>query len=137
MHADSLPAPAGPPYRIKSSLVIAQTDQLRVVDLTLAPGESVPWHRHPDSDDYIICLRGQLEVREGEPDCVTALQPLDRHVVAKGRPHATLNRSEQDCQFLIVQGPGRVAFQARPETGTGPALAPHVPQALDAGGAGA
>lgn len=117
MNAAALQPPASPPYRIKQSLVIAQTEQLRVIDLTLAPGESVPWHLHPDSDDYIICLRGRLEVRESAPECVTQLRALERHLVARGRPHATMNTSDLECQFLIVQGPGRVAFQPRPEPG--------------------
>src|ERR1700716_3144888 len=30
-------------YSIKRTLVIAETPELRVVDLTLAPGECVPW----------------------------------------------------------------------------------------------
>ena len=44
-------------YRIKQTLVLAELPELRVIDLTLAPGERVPWHLHPDNDDLFICLR--------------------------------------------------------------------------------
>ena len=38
-------------YTIKQTLVLAETPKLRIIDLTLAPGECVPWHLHPDNDD--------------------------------------------------------------------------------------
>ncbi len=115
MAQDSAQPQAGPPYRIKQSLVLARSEQMRVIDQTLAPGECVPWHLHPDTDDYIICLRGVLEVREKNPDRVTTLRPLERHLVPKQRPHTTVNAGAEDCQFLIVQGPGRVEFRALPQ----------------------
>lgn len=104
-----------PRYKIKQSLVIAQCAEMRAIDLTLAPGECVPWHLHPNSDDYIICLRGELQVRSVDPDRVTTLRPLERCVIPKARPHSTLNASSEECQFLIVQGPGRVEFCAIPD----------------------
>jgi len=102
-------------YRIKQTQVIAETPELRVIDLTLAPGECVPWHLHPDNDDYFICLRGLLEVRESHPERVTLLKPLGRHNVAKRVPHTAINASETECQFLIVQGPGRYDFKRLPK----------------------
>lgn len=104
-----------PLYKIKESLIIAQSADMRVIDQTLAPGECVPWHLHPDSDDYIICLRGELEVREISLERVTVLRPLERYLVPKRQPHTTVNTSAQECQFLIVQGPGRVEFRALPK----------------------
>jgi quercetin dioxygenase-like cupin family protein len=106
---------ANPRYKIKQSLVIAQCDEMRVIDQTLAPGECVPWHLHPLTDDYILCLRGELQVRCVDPDELTTLRPLEQFVIPKGRPHSTANASAGDCQFLIVQGPGRVEFCAIPE----------------------
>src|SRR6185369_4729313 len=69
----ALQPPVNPPYKIKQSLIIAQSAEMRVIDQTLDPGEAVPWHLHPESDDYIICLRGELEVREINPEKVTTL----------------------------------------------------------------
>jgi quercetin dioxygenase-like cupin family protein len=97
-------------YKIKRTSVIAETAELRVVDLTLAPGECVPWHLHPDNADFFICLTGTLEVREVNPERTTVLKPLDRYNVPKRVPHTAVNASIADCQFLIVQGPGRYDF---------------------------
>ena len=78
MKSPLLKALVNPLYKIKQSSVIAQCAEMRVIDQTLAPGECVPWHLHPTSVDYIICLRGELEVREVEPERVTTLRPF-RH----------------------------------------------------------
>jgi quercetin dioxygenase-like cupin family protein len=101
-----------PLYKIKQSLIIAQSAEMRVIDQTLAPGEAVPRHLHPESDDYVICLRGALEVREINPEKVTTLRALERCLIPKRRPHTTVNASTEECQFLIVQGPGHVEFRA-------------------------
>jgi len=98
-------------YTIKQTLVLAETPALRVIDLTLAPEQSVPWHLHPDNDDLFICLRGSFEIREVNPDRTTAMKPLDRHNVPRRVPHTAVNVSREECQFLIVQGPGRYDFK--------------------------
>jgi quercetin dioxygenase-like cupin family protein len=104
-----------PLYKIKQSLIIAQSAEMRVIDQTLAPGEAVPWHLHPETDDYVICLRGELQVREINPERVTTLRALERCLIPKRRPHTTVNASAEECQFLIVQGPGHVEFRALPK----------------------
>jgi mannose-6-phosphate isomerase-like protein (cupin superfamily) len=113
-------------YTITQTVVIAETPELRVIDLTLAPGECVPWHLHPDNDDLFICLRGTFEIREvlgggADSDRVTVMQPLDRHNVEKRVPHTAVNVSDAGCQFLIVQGPGRYDFKRLPKLDERPA----------------
>jgi len=105
-------------YTITQTLVIAETPELRIIDLTLAPGECVPWHLHPDNDDLFICLRGSFEIREvlgGDADRCTVMRALDRHNVEKRVPHTAVNVSDAACQFLIVQGPGRYDFKRLPK----------------------
>ena len=105
-------------YSIRQTRVIAETPELRVIDLTLAPGECVPWHLHPDNDDLFICLRGSFEIREvlgGDADRTTVLRALERHNVEKRVPHTAVNVSNAECQFLIVQGPGRYDFKRLPK----------------------
>lgn len=104
-----------PSYRIKQSLILAQCDGLCVIDQTLAPGECVPWHLHPETDDFIICLRGEVEIRELQPAKVTTLKPAERYRVVKRHPHSIVNASAQDCEFVIVEGPGPVESRAVPE----------------------
>ena len=110
----SIEALANPSYRIKQSLILAQCDSLRVIDQVLAPGECVPWHLHPDTDDLIICLRGEVEIRELKPAKVTTLKATQRYRVLKRQAHSTVNAFTEDFEILIVQGPGTVEFQAVP-----------------------
>ena len=114
MESTMLKPLVNPLYKIKQSLIIAQCAEMRVIDQTLAPGEAVPWHLHPTSADYIICLRGEVQVREINPDRVTTLRPLERCFIAEKQPHTTVNASSEECEFLIVQGPGKVEFRALP-----------------------
>jgi quercetin dioxygenase-like cupin family protein len=93
-------------YRIKDSVVLAQCDGFCVVDQTLAPGECVPWHLHPEADDYIICLRGEVEIRELQPAKVTTLKAAQRYRVLKRQPHTIVNATAEDCEFVVVEGPG-------------------------------
>ena len=115
-HAVPQSPPVGNPnYKVKRSVVIAQSDNMRVVDITLAPGECIPWHLHPDNEDYVIVLSGRVEIHEYHPDKVVKLGPHDRYVVPRRRPHTNVNASKRDCQFLVVQGPGKVEFQRLPK----------------------
>ena len=113
--------PASRNYTVKRSVVIAENDSMRVLDLTLAPGECIPWHLHPDNEDYVIVLRGTVEIREVNPDKRVTLGPLDRYVVPRRTPHTNVNVSAEDCQFLVVQGPGRVEFTRLPKLDDRPA----------------
>jgi uncharacterized RmlC-like cupin family protein len=45
------------------------------------------------------------------PERVTVMKPLGRYNVPKRVPHTAVNTSLADCQFLIVQGPGRYDFK--------------------------
>src|SRR5262245_30594340 len=101
MSPHTLKPAANPAYKIKESLIIAQCGEMRVIDQTLAPGECVPWHLHPSSGDYYICLRGELEIRETNPDRVTKLRPLERYFIEEKKPHTTVNATNDECQFLI------------------------------------
>ena len=101
-------------YTIKQTLVLAEIPGLRIIDQTLAPGERVPWHLHPDSDDLFICLRGTFEIHEINPARKTVLKPLERHLVPKREPHMVVNASDQECQLLTVQ-PGNYDFRRLPK----------------------
>ena len=115
MKSPALQPLVNPVYKVKQSSIIAQCAEMRVIEQILAPGERVPWHLHPNSSDYVICLRGEVEIHESNPERVTTLRALERYRVAEKQPHATVNASSEDCQFLIVQGPGPVEFRALPK----------------------
>ena len=102
-------------YKVKHRAIIAQSSDMRVIDITLAPGECIPWHLHPDNEDLVIMLSGSMEIREYHPDKTVTLGPLDRYVVPRKRPHTNVNVSKADCQFLVLQGPGKIEFQRLPK----------------------
>ena len=55
----------GPHYKIKDCRY--KRSEIRVIAPTVAAGEAVPWHLHPESDDYVICRRGDLQVSAFHP----------------------------------------------------------------------
>ena len=102
-------------YVIERTLVLAESPELRVIDQTLAPGDEVPWHLHPDNDDLFVCLRGTFEIHEINPERKTVLKALERHVVPKREPHRVVNDSGEACQLLTIQGPGKYDFRRLPK----------------------
>src|SRR5260370_30147348 len=98
------PPDAHPQCKVKRSVVIAQSADMRVIDITLVPGKCIPWHLHPDNEDYVIVLSGSAEIREFHPDNTVTLPPLERYVVPRKPPHTNVNRSSHACQFLVVCG---------------------------------
>ena len=49
------------------------------------------------------------------------LGPLDRYVVPRRTPHTNVNVSSEDCQFVVVQRPGKVEFRRLPKLDGRPA----------------
>jgi quercetin dioxygenase-like cupin family protein len=101
---------ARPPYTVERSEVIAETAELRVVELTLAAGEEVPWHHHPHTDDTLYCLEGTVVVERGDGAPPREVGPGERHTVPPGVRHRVHGRDGGRCRFLNVQGPGAFAW---------------------------
>lgn len=60
-------------------------------------GEFV-WHSHPDTDDFFLCLSGQVTIQLREGDVV--LNPGELFVVPKGVEHCPM-AAEEACLLLI------------------------------------
>ncbi|MBA2675912.1 cupin domain-containing protein [Ramlibacter sp.] len=99
-------------YRISNTTVLAENPTLRVLDMTLLPGESVPWHLHPDTDDLFVGLVGEFDVFHGPQAACTTVRAPGRHLVPKGETHTVRNRSGAPCQFLLIQDGGPYQFIA-------------------------
>jgi quercetin dioxygenase-like cupin family protein len=99
-----------PNYTVKNiEPVVAGTDvQARV--FTLAPGESIPWHRHSESTDHYFVLRGTLSIDTRKPDDAQTLNVGGRYKITPGTAHLISNRGAADCAFLLVQGVGKYDF---------------------------
>jgi quercetin dioxygenase-like cupin family protein len=94
-------------YSVKNvELVLAGADvQARV--LTLAAGDSIPWHYHSETVDHYFVLRGSLTIATRNPDQEHELRPGDRHRVTPGTAHQISNQGAAESQFLLLQGVGK------------------------------
>lgn len=75
---------------------------------TLASGDMIPWHCHRKTADHYFVLQGELTVSTREPEHTQAIGAGHNYRIEPGRPHRIANRSEADCQFLLLQGVGTV-----------------------------
>jgi quercetin dioxygenase-like cupin family protein len=98
------------PYTIQSTEIVAGVPDLRVVVLTLRPGEEVPWHWHSNVSDKIFCLDGTLEIEMRVPRERRLLAAAERFDIAPKRAHVVRNAGAGVCRYLIVQGDGVYDF---------------------------
>ena len=54
-------------YAVEDREIVAETPDLRMVVLTLGPGQEVPWHWHSNVSDHMICLEGPMVVEMRAP----------------------------------------------------------------------
>ena len=95
---------------MKESEVIANTDNVRVRIMTLAPREIADWHYHTQVTDDIFCLTGTIIVRMKEPDEENKLIPGQRCQIRPGRIHQLENIDTTEASYLLVQGTGKYDF---------------------------
>lgn len=78
---------------------------LVVIEVTLAPGGGHAFHNHPDQEEVIYCLEGEVEQWIGQ-EC-RLLRPGDAVFIAGGGVHASFNRSDRPARLLAILGPAR------------------------------
>lgn len=93
-------------FSVADVSIVAQTPELRVLELTVEPGEAVPWHAHPETADIFYCIEGAIDVHEKAPNDVHRLRVGDTHTTPARRPHLVHNPTESVSRFLNIQGPG-------------------------------
>ena len=76
---------------------------LTVIEATFLPGKGHDFHRHPEQEEMIYCLKGQVEQWIGEKKRV--LNPGDSAFIDADMVHASFNRSEEPAVILAVLGP--------------------------------
>ena len=109
------PRPWETEYTITDTSIVAETADLRVLEITLGPGEEVPWHVHSQVDDIFYCLAGALEIYTRKPEATHALAPGETCRIPHGRGHRVVNAApEGNTRFLLVQGPGTYDYVLLP-----------------------
>jgi quercetin dioxygenase-like cupin family protein len=99
-------------YEIEDYEILAETPELRMVVLTLAAGQEVPWHWHSNVCDHFFCMRGPMVVETRAPREVWELQPGETCRVPPGRAHRVTGKNSGPCKFAVLQGTGTYDFNA-------------------------
>ena len=90
--------------------MVAEGADLRVQVLTLAAGQSVPWHYHSEITDSFVCLEGPMVVETRAPRATHRLMPGGRCAVGPKTAHFVHGENGGPCKFMIVQGVGVYDF---------------------------
>ncbi len=90
-------------------LLLVDTEDVRVAEFSLPPGQAGQRHYHSNVSEYCYCLEGLLTLTlEGSP-CKTLSQG-ERQLIPAGVPHRVANTGEVSCRYLVVQGVGVFDF---------------------------
>ena len=98
------------PYEVEDWAIVAQVSNLRVITMTLAEGQRVPWHIHTEVTDIFFCLEGALVVEHPAGRPSAGLGVGESYVVEPGTPHRATGKDGGRVRFMIVQGIGTYDF---------------------------
>jgi quercetin dioxygenase-like cupin family protein len=91
---------------IEAFEVVMEGRDMRAVVLTLAAGQSVPWHYHSDITDSFVCIEGSLVVETRAPRATHVLMPGQRCEVRPKTAHYVHGKDGSPCKFMVLQGVG-------------------------------
>ena len=76
---------------------------LTTIEVTLIPGKGHDFHKHPDQEETIYVLSGEIEQwLQGDKQI---LKPGETIFIAPGVVHASFNVSEHPAKVLVSLGP--------------------------------
>ena len=85
---------------------VMEGHDMRAVVLTLAAGQSRPWHYHSDITDSFVCLEGPMVVETRAPRATHTLGPGQRCEVPPRTAHMVHGLNDGPCKFMLPQGVG-------------------------------
>lgn len=91
-----------------SRKTVIQSGDVRVTEMTLDAGASMPAHHHSEISDVFYGLSGSLELQAGDMrhdlgcGCSRSVEP--------GVVHAVRNVGDSEARFLLVQFGGKYDF---------------------------
>jgi mannose-6-phosphate isomerase-like protein (cupin superfamily) len=83
-----------------SPKIVARLNDYKI-EVVRVQGEFV-WHSHPDTDDFFLVLRGNLQIQL--PDRTVDLSEGELFVVPRGVPHCP--RADQEAHILLIEPAG-------------------------------
>jgi quercetin dioxygenase-like cupin family protein len=99
-----------PSYDVADYEIVAETPELRMVMITLAAGQEVPWHWHTNCTDRFFCMLGPMVVETRAPREIFKLRPGETCAVPAKRPHRVTGENGGPCKFSLLQGVGSYDF---------------------------
>ncbi len=98
----SAQAPTPPRQVLREDLNGFAGQEVIMQEVTLAPGGSIPWHKHPDGHEisYVLEGTGKLEIEE---QGVRELKPGDGFHIQPGVVHRAFNDSNAPVKVVIVR----------------------------------
>jgi quercetin dioxygenase-like cupin family protein len=82
--------------------VVLENDQVRVLQVEFAPGETAPWHQHPDHVVYALTA-GKLEITDkGKPANVVDLKAGDA-VYMPAVTHMAKNIGTSTVKLVVTE----------------------------------
>lgn len=97
------------PYKVDAVDIIAELPELVVSEITMSPGQEVPWHYHNNVADTFYCLSGCTLIRHGDSG-EAKLKPGESISVPSCTPHQVECEGDESCRLLIIQGIGEYDF---------------------------
>jgi len=86
---------------------LGDSDSLVFVRARFTAGGSHPFHAHPEMDEIIYVLSGELEQWVEMEKRI--LKPGDSAYIPRGIVHGCYNDSGADCEFLAILTPSKIA----------------------------
>ena len=99
-----------PSYDVADYEIVAATPELRMVMITLAAGQEVPWHWHSNVIDRFFCMQGPMVIETRAPREVFTLSPGETCAIPARRPHRVTGENDGPCKFSLLQGVGTYDF---------------------------
>jgi quercetin dioxygenase-like cupin family protein len=83
--------------------ISTEAKDLTVIEVTLTPGHGHNFHKHPDQEEVIYVMAGQIEQwLETEKQL---LKPGDSIFIKADVVHASFNTGSQPAKLMVVLGP--------------------------------
>ena len=77
--------------------------QLTVIDVDIIPGQGHNFHKHPDQEEVIFVVEGEVEQWLEQEKRI--LKAGDSLFIPKGVVHASFNMTDKNIHLLAILGP--------------------------------
>ena len=99
-------------FKVDNVEGVVETPDLRVLKISLAQGDVIPWHWHTRVTDRFVCLEGVLLVETLDPQERYRLKEGGECSVPPKVAHKVSADEARPCRFMVIQGIGAYDYHA-------------------------